>query len=65
MTIVKLKTYMYMYGWVPPSAAHETITILLMSYTPIQNTKKEKKKDRLNIFFEIKDWRWLNILIFS
>ena len=35
--------YMYIYGWVPSLVLPETITTLLIGYTPIQNIKLKKK----------------------
>ena len=38
---------MYMYGWF---CSPETLTTLLMDYTPIQNKSKKKKKDKVVAF---------------
>ena len=42
--------HMYVYGWAPLHSP-ETITMLLIDYTPIWNKKFKKKKEIMSILF--------------
>ena len=55
------KEEIHVYVWLSPFAVTESVTILLISYTPMQNKKLKKKQEKTPLWYV----SFLSRLIFS